>query len=518
MNVAELKKRILRGFAQPELFWIPVKKKEETKTGSVTIGTRIPYYNVDTEEFDTSWQYWAWWNTQIVVKDMSGKIVYLTKKGYSYASQPINNIPYGKYKIKVIWAQYGGVVLDNEWHEFVLNDETNNSVVYVDLFYNVYKCTAVPNRTKLSPSYTERLDVDYDHRTRREGDSFFVLETTEIETLYTYHIYENNRLIQDFGIQNPNGSICYPLPIKGNTFCIYDLFSSVSGETVSGKICLGGYHGGYSSVSVNYKLLDVIDASKKISGLQRLYDPTNGTEPGVIGEVYKGSIDELPEEYHDVPSVSTVIVTEKESCSGYNGFTKIPICLVIISAVTGADPSRTPNFDKACSINTHLGEGIYGGSMGDMLPSLWLHDFMAFEDVLKLPPEEWNNENLSGYRGTLFYTVNYSRSAGDPYPRSRWISNSSGHSKTIYTKHIPDYTNTYFYALMQSAVKRGASKSNYYHNSNFYWIHNGQAWWSRDNPPYFYRNTNDLYQPGSTYEQYQMVGPPVWSDDYDDYY
>ncbi len=80
MNVAELKKRILRGFAQPELFWIPVKKKEETKTGSVTIGTRIPYYNVDAEEFDTSWQYWAWWNTQIVVKDMSGKIVYLTQK------------------------------------------------------------------------------------------------------------------------------------------------------------------------------------------------------------------------------------------------------------------------------------------------------------------------------------------------------------------------------------------------------------------------------------------------------
>lgn len=523
MNVAELKKKILRGFAYPELFYLPVEKKKETKTGSVTIGTRIPYYNVDTEEFDTSWQYWAWWNTQIVVKDMNGKIVYLTKKGYSYASQPINNIPYGKYKVKVIWAKYGGVVLDNEWHEFVLNDATNNSVVYVNLFYNVYKCTAVPNKKKLTPAYVDRLEVDYDYRSNSQNYGFlsFVLESTEIETLYTYRIYENNKLIQDFGAQNPyDFSIVSPMDIKGDSVCIYDeLFSSISEETVSGKILFHGYERKYSSVSINYKLLDSINIHQKTNDLQFIYDPTDKTYTDSIGGVYKSSVDESPNDYSDVPRVSTTIVTEEGSLTGYNGNTKIPVSCIPISDLTGTMLSRSPNFGKACSINTHQGEsGLVNSKFGQMAPSGWLHDFIAFEDILKLPPEEWNDENLAGYSGKLTYTITYGKHGNNLYPKSRWVENLDTYSKTIYAKHIPDYTHTSFYTLMQLAVKRGADKNNYYHNPYFYWIHNGQAWWSINNSPYFYRDTDDLYQPGSTYEEYQMVGPAVWSDDYDDYY
>lgn len=537
MNVAELKKRLLRGFAHSDLFYLPVDK--QAKNGSFNVGTRIPYYNVDTETFDTSWQYWAWWNTSVVVKNSSGEIVYLLRKGYRAQLHKISNVPYGVYKAKVIYADYGGVRLDNEWHEFVLNDDTNNSTMYINLFYDVYKCVARPDRKEFSPTV---LDITPRTKTPWSTSESVNYINSAVTTEFSYYFYENGNLVQDFGYCPPFGSpILEPISafgsLAGNAVLMFDEFiGSVSAANVKYKRC-SGLGSEWSDVSVKTQLLDTVPRKRLTPDYISLKDPNIGHNgSSVVGSV-RTSISDNDWSYTDlmlegsdiVPLFYTEASVENFSASGYNdyGF-RFPNNISNFfsrSKYTGV-------YGVRCTRYTHTNEDFFYAGDNDLIPSEWLREFMKYEDELKKPREEWNYDNVAFYTGTVFidaiwYNASDDENNPDWYVKTltnqyftpdKYPTNFKVKTKTIYNKHIPDFTNTEYYRKMQAAVKRGTNKNNYFGYSYFYWIHNGQAWWAKDQQVVIIRGTDDILQPTSTVEEYQMVGPAVWSDDYDDYY
>ena len=78
MNVAELKKRILRGFAEPKLFWIPIKQPD------AGIGTLIIQhvlhntFNADTMSFTDDTVVYR--GMRYVILDSEKRVVYSNKK------------------------------------------------------------------------------------------------------------------------------------------------------------------------------------------------------------------------------------------------------------------------------------------------------------------------------------------------------------------------------------------------------------------------------------------------------
>lgn len=134
MNVAELKKRILRGFAEPKLFWIPIKQPD------AGIGTLIIQhvlhntFNADTMSFTDDTVVYR--GMRYVILDSEKRVVYSNKK----QTPPIElkiSLPSGKYTFKIIYSDPGCVAKEKNAEIEII---PNKTVTYAaEFFVDLYK-------------------------------------------------------------------------------------------------------------------------------------------------------------------------------------------------------------------------------------------------------------------------------------------------------------------------------------------------------------------------------------------
>lgn len=520
MNVAELKKRLLRGFAYPELFYLPVKKVKEIKKGTLYICTRIPYYNVDTETFDDTWKTYQYWYTQIVVKDISDNVVYTTRKNTTAQLHTINNLPYGTYKVKVIMAAYGGVVLDELWHEYVLNDSTNRVYQFVDLYYNVYKCVMYPDREECDIKSVQTVSED-DLKIDGTKRAIRASSPPRLLSAYSYALYENGNIVQSFKRIPPFEITPYET-FKIDSFC--------AGYITFGCGRIASYYTEYD-VSANF-LNQPYDFHVNAQ-IQLRNDEISGYD---TADVYETAYDNNGA---DMGGVYTSIKTN----STISGSAFVPCFTGNINETSGYMPyiadtgmqslaiQRDLHYGGSCSSYTKTSEGYGNYSNNDIRPAVWLQYYCRLSDTIKKTETELDENDKSAllYTGfSLYLTVYKGPGIGgmaDPVPRIMILPNGDKPSRdgytsieTVYNPQIPDFSNTLYYQNVLKAEKRGANKNNYYGYSGFYWIHNGQYYYLNSGQCNIIRNSDDVLQTYSTVEQYATAGPAVYSDDYDDYY
>lgn len=116
MTIKQFKKRWVRSMVEPELIYMPV---EEKKDGILQLGIYSYIgYNYDTKQYITTRGTVAI-NGTVVILNSANKIVYNSKNINNGQSSHVVELPYGKYKVKIISAY--GAKADNEWRTIVIN-------------------------------------------------------------------------------------------------------------------------------------------------------------------------------------------------------------------------------------------------------------------------------------------------------------------------------------------------------------------------------------------------------------
>lgn len=136
MNVAELKRRIIHGFAYPELFWIPEKKKKYRCLVTFVMRTPKVYY-ADTGEMSE--------DSFITFKAQG----LLKRKGQicpMHLGQPVA-YEAGKYEVYIV-AWHSTLMYKPRWETVTLTDEQlekGRTTVYIDVPPEVWKLTMSRN-------------------------------------------------------------------------------------------------------------------------------------------------------------------------------------------------------------------------------------------------------------------------------------------------------------------------------------------------------------------------------------
>ena len=129
LTIKQLKRRVIQGLAEPELFYMPWGKKEENN-GTLVVNTFFyDYYDMNISEFvgkgDPCY-------TQIVIKRIKdNQILYCDKYFSALATvHTINSIPYGEYSVRVIRSRYGAL-LDNKEHYIKIDKDKTEYDIYL---------------------------------------------------------------------------------------------------------------------------------------------------------------------------------------------------------------------------------------------------------------------------------------------------------------------------------------------------------------------------------------------------
>ena len=125
MTIKQFKKRWLMSKIKPELFYMPVNKKETGIGRLVVWFYKYNTFNIDTEVFSTTGRT-EFISAIAIVKNENGDVVYKTD-GYSYSI--ITELPLGTYYVKIVSAY--GVVLDEAFHKVVVDknyEKTGESI------------------------------------------------------------------------------------------------------------------------------------------------------------------------------------------------------------------------------------------------------------------------------------------------------------------------------------------------------------------------------------------------------
>lgn len=132
MNVAELKKRILRSFAYPELFYLPTIKTGETKTSKLII--QFELYTVLNDSLDgfyevpTHKSYYSINPTiDFVIIDIAGNIVYRYDRQHTTDKLPEKveiELDNGEYYFKILYMR-GCRIVGDEHRNITVQGETN---------------------------------------------------------------------------------------------------------------------------------------------------------------------------------------------------------------------------------------------------------------------------------------------------------------------------------------------------------------------------------------------------------
>ncbi|MCM1024765.1 MAG: hypothetical protein NC395_12025 [Prevotella sp.] len=138
MNVAELKKRILRGFAYPELFFLPIKQAE-TGVGTLIIKHLLHRnFDVDTMSFtdDTT----AYRGMKYVIFNAAKQVVY-SNKSFTPPTELEISLPGGKYTIKIIYIDAGITAKEKMSEVEVIPNKTVTHIMgfFVDLYKHELK-------------------------------------------------------------------------------------------------------------------------------------------------------------------------------------------------------------------------------------------------------------------------------------------------------------------------------------------------------------------------------------------
>lgn len=133
MNVKQFKRRLVNGLVEPELFYMPVGKKDIPK-GNLTIRLfTYTTYNLDTKQYEKNK---VATTGKIVVMDSMNNIIYNSKSDVRDSSFfYLYDISYGTYKIKIIKSNTG--LVDNTWHTVIVNKKTqicDITLPWVDIY------------------------------------------------------------------------------------------------------------------------------------------------------------------------------------------------------------------------------------------------------------------------------------------------------------------------------------------------------------------------------------------------
>lgn len=160
MNKKELVQRWRNalGYGQKEMFYYPVKsKKEKPKIcNKLTINTFLyKYYDVELKKFVGKGLKCL---TQILIKDITTqKIIYCNKNSTKYYSSVVlNNVPYGKYSLRLISACWAYV--DNTEHIINVNCEEFNCDIPVKT--NIITIEQYLENKPLDYYLTKNMDED----------------------------------------------------------------------------------------------------------------------------------------------------------------------------------------------------------------------------------------------------------------------------------------------------------------------------------------------------------------------
>lgn len=179
----------------------------------------------------------------IIVKNKNNEIVFNSKRKYnnSLSNFYINDLPYGEYKVKIIYSQEK---LDNKWHTVILN----NSLVYksIVLQWNpVYRSEVYIEKNEIMPSFNRMggaSEIIGRGRTRCKlfEDNNLIIDEPSFYSALNFVVWGNNFVLEyassvtlpkceitpcflkgavnwtgdffDTGIQAPNGTD-YEIPI-----------------------------------------------------------------------------------------------------------------------------------------------------------------------------------------------------------------------------------------------------------------------------------------------------------------
>ena len=149
LTIKQLKRRVIQGLAEPELFYMPFNQKGTLVINLLTYSA----FNIDTNTTVDNGKYVAV-KGSIVVKNLQDEIIY-NGIGIENTNYIIKDLPYGTYNIKVI---YSIEKLDNKWHTVILNKPIINEDIFLQWF-PVYKCESYLKKYEQTQSFC--IDNDY---------------------------------------------------------------------------------------------------------------------------------------------------------------------------------------------------------------------------------------------------------------------------------------------------------------------------------------------------------------------
>ena len=152
--------------------------------------------------------------TQILIKDITTqKIIYCNKSSKNYSSSVVlNNIPYGKYSLRVISAVYGYV--DNTEHIIDVNCEEFNCDI------------PVKTNIIIIEQYIENKPLDYYLTPNMNGDSN--IDSIQITggVKYKYLDMDNNSLFNTEYVRLPYNTLKTDIWSRHNSIFVYYNFIS----------------------------------------------------------------------------------------------------------------------------------------------------------------------------------------------------------------------------------------------------------------------------------------------------
>ena len=165
MTIKQLKRRVVQGLVEPELFYMPFGKKITKQFAKqliidIRLFNTLNLNNMEYSNTEGIANYTI--DGHIVIKDLDGNIVYNSKQEQYYSNwlYILSDFPYGTYKLKVIYTRNIGVV-DNKEYELVVQQEEVKFTVYLKYYWVTETLRTEKGNGKYYINGTTNYDVSH---------------------------------------------------------------------------------------------------------------------------------------------------------------------------------------------------------------------------------------------------------------------------------------------------------------------------------------------------------------------
>ena len=145
LTIKQLKRRVVQGLVEPELFYMPLgKKTSKEHCNALTINIYLyNTLNLETMEYSNSdGLFKTVVLSHIIILDSNNNVFFNSKKHFSTHrenTEPsskfiLNDVPYGDYQVKIIYATSGGVV-DDTCYNIKIDDMNVNFDIYLKYYW-----------------------------------------------------------------------------------------------------------------------------------------------------------------------------------------------------------------------------------------------------------------------------------------------------------------------------------------------------------------------------------------------